>query len=288
MKRLLTGSPAALMLVWMAVLAGCVASASAPTPTAPPLSGGPVSGNASVEEVSLLTLESFPVQVVAVVKGTLPDTCTKVDQITQSREGNTFKVTITTISQQGADCTATGLQNRFEQNVPLDVYGLPKGSYTVEVNGVAQPFELTADNSPPSSEAPLNPAPGNQPTAIPGGQPGTKPTHEPVATQGGNPNVDYGLAPINGVEVVVSAGNLPTVTLTIRGYLPDGCTKLAGISDSASGNAIVVTVQTERPRGMMCTQIVREFTEKYTLTSPLTRGTYTLAVNGFTTQVTIP
>jgi inhibitor of cysteine peptidase len=34
----------------------------------------------------------------------------------------------------------------FKINVPLDVYGLEKGNYTVDVNGVQGSFELQTDN----------------------------------------------------------------------------------------------------------------------------------------------
>ncbi len=257
----------------------------------PPTPGsGPVSGLAPVEEVNLLMLESFPVQVVAVVKGTLPDTCTKVDQITQNREGNTFKVKITTHSDQGESCPATGLQNHFEQNVPLDVYGLSKGTYTVDVNGVSQTFELTADNVPSPSSGPVQPAPvteqpGGQPTVPPGEPPGGQP---PTEVPGGNPNILIRLAQITGAEVALTSTAPPAVEVTMHGYLGDGCTKLAGISEELSGSTIRLTVQTQRPKDAICSMIAREFTQKYTLKTPLSRGTYTLAINDFTTQVTIP
>jgi len=34
----------------------------------------------------------------------------------------------------------------FEETIPLEVYGLPAGTYTVEVNGVQGTFDLEMDN----------------------------------------------------------------------------------------------------------------------------------------------
>jgi len=34
----------------------------------------------------------------------------------------------------------------FEETIPLEVYGLPAGTYTVEVNGAQGTFDLEMDN----------------------------------------------------------------------------------------------------------------------------------------------
>jgi len=34
----------------------------------------------------------------------------------------------------------------FEEIIPLEVYGLPAGTYTVDVNGVQATFDLEVDN----------------------------------------------------------------------------------------------------------------------------------------------
>ena len=41
---------------------------------------------------------------------------------------------------------------QFEEVTSLDVYGLKKGFYTVDVNGVTDIFELQIDNIPKSSD----------------------------------------------------------------------------------------------------------------------------------------
>lgn len=102
--------------------------------------------DAIVEDVEIMILESFPVQARAVASGYLPDGCTKIDEAntTIERNGNVFNVSIRTIRPRDAICTEAIVP--FEQTVNLDVYGLDKGTYTVNVNGIEKTFELQTDN----------------------------------------------------------------------------------------------------------------------------------------------
>jgi inhibitor of cysteine peptidase len=106
--------------------------------------GAVITGTAQIETLELLMLESFPVQIHAHVTGWLGDGCTTLDQITQTREGDTFKVSITTTRPADAICTMQLVG--FEETIPLDVHGLPKGTYTVDVNGTTETFTLDVDN----------------------------------------------------------------------------------------------------------------------------------------------
>ena len=103
-----------------------------------------VASLANVNDIKILLLESFPVQVHAVARGEHPDSCTKVDKVTTSREGDTFFVTITT--SRPADAMCAQVMTPFEEVVALDVVGLKAGVYTVDVNGVRDTFELQMDN----------------------------------------------------------------------------------------------------------------------------------------------
>lgn len=100
-------------------------------------------GLAEVTEIDILILESFPVQVQVVARGNLPNPCTGIDQIIQSRDGNNFKITIKTKYNQEI---CIPLINPFEETIALDVYGLPAGTYTVNVNGIEDSFTLDVDN----------------------------------------------------------------------------------------------------------------------------------------------
>lgn len=103
----------------------------------------PIIDFATVEEIDIMILESFPVQVHLIASGYLPDPCTKIYQITQKREDYHFSVTITTYRSPGA---CIQIITPFEEIIPLEVYGLPAGTYTVEVNGVQGTFSLEIDN----------------------------------------------------------------------------------------------------------------------------------------------
>lgn len=109
-----------------------------------PVEGGIIVGEANVESLQILILESFPVQVHVRVNGYLGDGCTEVGEITSEREEDTFTVRITTVRPADAICTQqlVGL----EETIALDVHGLEAGTYTVDVNGVTDTFTLDIDN----------------------------------------------------------------------------------------------------------------------------------------------
>ncbi len=118
-----------------------------PTPT-PPLKGEVVEGEAAVDSINVNIMESFPVQVMVVVRGDLSDGCTSISRSEQSDAGgNTILVRLYTARPAEAMCTEAIVP--FEENIPLDVLGLPAGEYTVDVNGQTATFRLEIDNSAP-------------------------------------------------------------------------------------------------------------------------------------------
>jgi inhibitor of cysteine peptidase len=135
--------------VALLAFAGC-GGAGGPTATPQPAGTptvGMVEGQAMVESVEVRILESMPVQVQVVVKGNLSDACTKVGDIAQVRDGDSFNITIASTRQ--ADLVCAQVITPFEETIKLDVTGLKAGAYTVTVNGVTEMFELTADNVAP-------------------------------------------------------------------------------------------------------------------------------------------
>lgn len=135
--------------------AGAVETAATPTagpttePTAAPGSNEPTRGQAIVNSIDAQILESFPVQVNVVARGDLPDSCTQIDEIITQQSGDTFRVAITTLRQPELACSQALVP--FEQSIPLDVVGLPAGTYTVLVNGTSGSFTLAVDNVLPDS-----------------------------------------------------------------------------------------------------------------------------------------
>ncbi len=103
----------------------------------------PIMGLAPVEEIEIVILESFPVQINVIVSGNLPDPCTEIFEVLQEKEGNTFFITIKTYRSPGFCIQVLA---PFEEIIPLEVYGLPAGTYTVDVNGLQGTFDLEVDN----------------------------------------------------------------------------------------------------------------------------------------------
>jgi inhibitor of cysteine peptidase len=99
---------------------------------------------AIIESVDIMFLESFPLQVRILVTGSLPDGCTTVYRAESAREDNKFTVQIFTLRERDAMCTQALVP--FEISVPLDVYGLPAGTYKVIVYDFVTEFTFTQDN----------------------------------------------------------------------------------------------------------------------------------------------
>lgn len=141
------------LLLITAVMA--TACSSQPTQT-PPMGetppGGMIHGEAAVEAIDILILESFPVQVNVVARGHLPNGCTEIDGIRQERTEQAFQVTISTV--RPADAVCTQVLEPFEETISLEVHGLPAGSYSVDVNGATGGFELVVDNVIPTEPVP--------------------------------------------------------------------------------------------------------------------------------------
>lgn len=116
---------------------------SEPTPV--PGSNEPSRGQAVINGIDVLVMESFPVQVNVVAAGDLPDTCTQIDEVISQLTGDTFRVAITTLRQPDPACAQMVVP--FEQSISLDVDGLAAGTYQVSVNGVTGSFTLDTDNT---------------------------------------------------------------------------------------------------------------------------------------------
>ena len=93
--------------------------------------------------------------------------------------------------------------------------------------------------------------------------------------------VECGEANVTDVQVLLMESWPVQVGLVIRGTLPDACTEIADVQEQRSGNTITLTVQTNRPKDMMCAQVVTDFEHRYRLEGGFYSGDYTIDVNGF-------
>ena len=120
---------------------------AAETDVATPDGTAPIleTGDAVVENIEVRILESFPVQVHAVLTGYLPDGCTTITGSEVVTAGTTFRIRLTTERPEDAICTQAIVP--FEEVVPLDVSGMPAGTYQVAVNDLWTTFELPGDGT---------------------------------------------------------------------------------------------------------------------------------------------
>ncbi len=259
-----------LLVAWVLAVAACSAAPTAlppgqaapthtPTaqdaPTHTPMAAQDKTGQAHVESVEILVLESFPVQIRALVKGSLPDSCTTIDQIVQTREGNAFRVSITTVRATGKACAQSLVP--FEEIIPLQVVGLQAGDYTVTVNDVSTTFQLSADNV-----AQTQPEPGR---------------------------VIVDEAAVSSVEVGPVPGDALLLTIVVRGNLPDGCTKIARVTHAVEGHELRITVTTERPADLMCTEALVPFEQAIPIQiATLPTSTIAVIANGVRTTFERP
>jgi inhibitor of cysteine peptidase len=110
-----------------------------------------------------------------------------------------------------------------------------------------------------------------------------QPTEPPAASMAS------GLAAVQSVEVQVLDGSEVTLLVIARGNFPDGCTSIDETSWVQEGDKFLVTITTVWPEDAMCTQALVPFEETVMIEpeSPLAAGTYTVDVNGVSTEVTL-
>lgn len=96
--------------------------------------------DATVESISVEVRESYPVQVVATVRGRLADGCVYIDTFRQFRQGNSFLIEYTTGRNPGM-CTQA--LTRFEFSVTLDTAGLAAGNYFIAADKAQASFVLS-------------------------------------------------------------------------------------------------------------------------------------------------
>ncbi len=108
-----------------------------------------ITGTAAVESIQVLYLESFPLQINVEVSGQLPDGCTQLDEPIITREGDTFRVELSTWRQADLMCTLALVP--YTTVISLPVNGLAAGTYAVDVNGMTASFTLDVDNEMPAA-----------------------------------------------------------------------------------------------------------------------------------------
>ena len=101
-------------------------------------------------------------------------------------------------------------------------------------------------------------------------------------------NLEIKPAPIHEINISYAKSNPPQVLVSIKGGLPDGCSKFHDVTSQVTGKTIDIKVTLERPREAVCTAIYGYFDQTVNLGSNFIRGEiYTVNVNDQTTTFTM-
>lgn len=102
-----------------------------------------------LDSVSTIVTDFLPAQVFLMINGNLPTPCHQFGQINQRLKDNKFEISMHLAPPSPNTLCAQVIQP-FEKIIPLQVYGLPAGTYEYTVNGQhAGTFSLTIDNNFP-------------------------------------------------------------------------------------------------------------------------------------------
>jgi hypothetical protein len=103
-----------------------------------PGDGDVVTGPAYVDSVEFVFLESYPVQVRAVIRGSVPTPCHTAQATVGGREGNRVPITVVSTTPAGTVCDQ--VLAPFEVTVPVGSF--ESGDYAVVISGVEYPFTI--------------------------------------------------------------------------------------------------------------------------------------------------
>jgi hypothetical protein len=91
-----------------------------------------IRGSAFVQKTDIVMMESYPVQVMLKVSGTLPTPCHELRaEVSEPDENNQINVELYSLTKPGAMCIQ--VLDPFEESIPLGSF--ESGEYTVYING---------------------------------------------------------------------------------------------------------------------------------------------------------
>lgn len=106
-------------------------------------------------------------------------------------------------------------------------------------------------------------------------------TEKDGVVQGEMKDVVTNPAVVESVKIYIKESFPVQVDVYATGYLPDGCTKISDTQKALDGNTFNITIMTERPAHIVCTQALVPFDHQVELdVMGLKAGTYTVNVNG--------
>ena len=139
---LAVGAAACNPIDWLLTLGGDESpGATVPGGGDEPTNTLPIAGRFPVyiDGVEILLLESWPVQVQALVRGNLPTPCSRLAWVVDGPDAG-GRITLTVYSTVDMDAVCTQVLQPFEQSIPVG--SLTSGDYVLVVNGVEYPFSI--------------------------------------------------------------------------------------------------------------------------------------------------
>ena len=132
-----------LAVIATSLLAACAPGRSQDETSRPNVPEIPAASQANVESVDVRVMDADMRVIQVTASGYLPDAgCTSIAAIQQERDGDVFRVSITTQTDPDAMCAQ--VLTPFEEVISLEAEGLAPGQYRVIVNGVETSFDLNS------------------------------------------------------------------------------------------------------------------------------------------------
>jgi Ig-like domain-containing protein len=139
-----------------ALLLGLILAACAPAVPVTGVGNSPTVGPAQattrpapIESVEIQIAQGSPVQVTALVRGHLTESCATLGDSRVVFASNVFQISVVAVSPNDRGCIQ--IVTPFETTISLDTSNLPAGTYTATANGVSAVFTLSADNAAPTA-----------------------------------------------------------------------------------------------------------------------------------------
>jgi uncharacterized protein YkwD len=108
-----------------------------------------VTSEVIVDKITVQNVDETEEGIQVIVQGYTSNTCTEVDEVTISKDGDTFNLTFQTSMLTEQECKEATVP--FEEAVMLDAQGLPAGTYAI-ISGVIEYFEIGSDTSVKGSD----------------------------------------------------------------------------------------------------------------------------------------
>ncbi len=120
---------------------------TSPVPTTQETQAQTATREAQVQSVEIQFMQTNPVQVIAIVRGNLTESCATLGDTQMGYASNTFQIKLLTVSPTDRGCVQ--VITPYEQIMPLDMTDLSPGTYTVIANGISTTFDFLPEAGQP-------------------------------------------------------------------------------------------------------------------------------------------